>query len=502
MGSNQFLRICLVLGSCVLGLMPLCPTLVFVGFPLFLLGSVGLTFVKVRKGRLRMRHGLAPIVVASLLLIAGLVGGYTSGSIELAVGGTTAAIVLSACAIATPVSMAWRVNIGFLAGATCACIVMLIRGYMVDIGETGYWIAPYILLTSSSLLATTLRANGNSLVDSGQISCLSAKHLRWFDLGLAILMVILLISTGYLWILPLLPIAFFPVLLWAIGCIHWPIGRLSVWVLLTILWLFQLSYAAHIADSYFVQRELPKSQLPLLTKNGHRYTHDTLRQEYQNGYQTWLYVCPEELRAEWSKRSTRPYDSLAETLICYLTSLGHRKDSVGMTFLTQADIAAIEHGTYNANLRGRHGIYLAVWHECEALESYIHGGTIRTPLVRLFDETRWAALHLTAKGAGVHETHDKIPYALSAWQLPYALGYWIAPLVWLAFLLLGVAALRRGNRWLVCLLLAWLVGMFAGSNALSLSYWLFSMTALGLAWGLDGETSGEPASSYCATQYR
>jgi hypothetical protein len=74
----------------------------------------------------------------------------------------------------------------------------------------------------------------------------------------------------------------------------------------------------------------------------------------ENGRYTGLFLCEQELRSEWNKRSVVAYDSLDHrkqelkyTLIRYLTSRDYTKDSVGIWQLEQSDIVHIEKGIAN-----------------------------------------------------------------------------------------------------------------------------------------------------------
>lgn len=475
----------LAVGSGLLGLVPLWPKIAIVGLSLFLLSAAGLALSKRSWRKPPVRQEGILCAAALLILLVGAIGAFTSKNVQLGVGGVLVSVLLVCSAVTPSAPLAQRASTYLLASATVSCLAMELGAICGMSGLPTGKMVPYTLLTSAGLLATALYAPGNPQRQNAQTPCRTAQRLRWAALGCMLLLLTLLIANGALWVLTLLPLAFLPGLLQAVRRIPWTIGRLSIWVLIALLWLFQLSYVTHIADNYFIQRALPTHQLPLLTKNGRPYTHNPQRKEYQSGYQTWLYVCPEELRNEWNKRSAHPYDSVENTLIRYLTSLGHRKDSVGMSLLTSEDIAAVERGIYNANLRSRGWAYRTVWHECEALEAYLQRGETRTPLVRTLAATQWAHAHLTARGHGLREARENVSSGLGAWQLSYALGLWVTPLLWLAFLLLGVAALRRGKRQSLGLLVAWLVGLLTGCAALSLGYWLFAAAALGLVWGVE-----------------
>jgi hypothetical protein len=99
----------------------------------------------------------------------------------------------------------------------------------------------------------------------------------------------------------------------------------------------------------------PEVNEPLqLTASGNPYTHYPEETLVENGYLVWMNVCEEELRREWNRRSSLPYDGndmagneLRMTLVRYTTSLGLHKDSAAVAGLTAADISNIEKGLTN-----------------------------------------------------------------------------------------------------------------------------------------------------------
>jgi hypothetical protein len=98
------------------------------------------------------------------------------------------------------------------------------------------------------------------------------------------------------------------------------------------------------------------AELELYTPNNNPYHHDTTIKEMENGHYVWLYVNQQEMKKEWELKSEIPYDSLDRigqpmygTLMRYLTSLGFRKDSMGVTQLTPTDIEKIEDGHTSAH---------------------------------------------------------------------------------------------------------------------------------------------------------
>ncbi len=92
------------------------------------------------------------------------------------------------------------------------------------------------------------------------------------------------------------------------------------------------------------------------TRSGNNYHHCFDCVDMENGTPVYIYICEQELKEEWNKRSLLLYDSLDKqghelkyTLIRYLASKGLRKDAEGVRSLTNEDVAAIENGIANVN---------------------------------------------------------------------------------------------------------------------------------------------------------
>lgn len=114
-------------------------------------------------------------------------------------------------------------------------------------------------------------------------------------------------------------------------------------------------YLHEIITQYTSTEEIDIAKLETHTAHGGLYEHDTIHfPGIENGQYTGLYICQEELRTAWEKRSMIPYDGadkmnqeLKVTLIRYLNSKGLRKDARGIDALTDSDIHAIEGGVAN-----------------------------------------------------------------------------------------------------------------------------------------------------------
>ncbi|MBP7497710.1 MAG: O-antigen ligase family protein [Bacteroidales bacterium] len=130
--------------------------------------------------------------------------------------------------------------------------------------------------------------------------------------------------------------------------------RSSLTLLILIILVGIFFYLKPIYNSVYSTQQTDISKLPSNTDSGNLYTHNLLNKETENGYYVWLYVCEDELRNEWNKRSKYYYDSLDQkkqeikyTLIRFLTSKGFTKDAAGVRKLNEAEINSVEKGIAN-----------------------------------------------------------------------------------------------------------------------------------------------------------
>ncbi len=139
-----------------------------------------------------------------------------------------------------------------------------------------------------------------------------------------------------------------------------------------IILILSISYLSFSVYDFYQKDDINYAKLPQKTVNGNFYTHDTLNKQFENGHYLFLYVCENELRHEWNKRSNISFDNqdkknqqIKYTIIRYLSSKNFRKDSVGIWQLSQKDIQNIENGyanylyADNFSIKGR--IYLIIW---------------------------------------------------------------------------------------------------------------------------------------------
>ncbi len=151
-------------------------------------------------------------------------------------------------------------------------------------------------------------------------------------------------------------------------------------VLVTIPLIIAAYVSRGIVQFYRIDKPDP-GNIARFTANSNPYEHNFENKQVENGHYIWMYVCEKELEKEWNARSRYEYTGLDDrsqhlkyTLIRYLTSRGFRKDSVGISHLTDEDVRYIEQGI--TNYRYWHGsgleymLYQLIWQ----IDVYRKGG--------------------------------------------------------------------------------------------------------------------------------
>lgn len=190
------------------------------------------------------------------------------------------------------------------------------------------------------------------------------------------------------------------------GFLVWTLKKMTLKTLLissiSIIIIFAFSfYTIYSSVKRFYQfDELPqKENLELYTLNGNKYKHHLKHKHIENGHYVYIYVCLKELKKEWNSRSKIDFDKgldnggypIKFTLLHYMSSMNLRKDSLGMTQLSDEDIRMVENGISNHIFKQPNSIYtrlypiliqLHYYHET----GYASGGT----LVQRFEYLRIA----------------------------------------------------------------------------------------------------------------
>ncbi len=99
------------------------------------------------------------------------------------------------------------------------------------------------------------------------------------------------------------------------------------------------------------KNEVVNNVLPVYSKNGEKYIHDTSNLTLENGYYLWRNIAEKELATAWNGRSDisfyandRKDQEIKYTIYRYLTSMGLKKDENALKMLDSSDILAIENG--------------------------------------------------------------------------------------------------------------------------------------------------------------
>jgi hypothetical protein len=108
--------------------------------------------------------------------------------------------------------------------------------------------------------------------------------------------------------------------------------------------------------------------LDKVTRLGNPYSNDLSNSQVENGNYVWLYVCENELRQAWNKRSRYNYDGkdkagqeIKYTLIRFMTSRGYRKDAEGVSKLTNQDVALVEDGVASIVYEEKSTLYVRIY---------------------------------------------------------------------------------------------------------------------------------------------
>lgn len=159
--------------------------------------------------------------------------------------------------------------------------------------------------------------------------------------------------------------------------INHSIFRFIVYSIIIGLSLIVISFVVHSWARYNYRIEPNPEEMPQKTANGNKYWHNLSAKQYENSHFVFAYISEKELRKQWNKRSDIKYGGrdkighkIKNTLIRYLTSKGFKKDSVGVSKLTDKDIQAIENGVANYIYTKRIDLYANLYRIFWELERF------------------------------------------------------------------------------------------------------------------------------------
>ena len=180
--------------------------------------------------------------------------------------------------------------------------------------------------------------------------------------------------------------------------------------------------------SYYSLVPLAQEPLHPFTAGGRPYKHSG-NGVIENGNYIGNYVCREELRHEWNRRSRLPFDSLGPDgygvdaiLIRYLNALGLTKDSVGVWSLSESQVHHIEQGVANPVYLSRNPIRKMVYvilfeYECYRHTEAVTGFTMLQRL-ELWEATLGVVRQHPWVGVGTGDVDDAVHAQLAAQQSP------------------------------------------------------------------------------------
>ena len=162
-------------------------------------------------------------------------------------------------------------------------------------------------------------------------------------------------------------------------------------------------YIMNVVDRFYDVQQVNVEALDKRTELGNPYHHDFKNMFLENGNYVGLYICEDELKDSWNKRSEKyKIDDISEngypireTLKRYLTSKGLRKDAEGVNALSEEDIANITKGIANYIFADKKfsiypRIYVSIWE----LDRYLKTGDANNQSISQRFEYTKAALHI------------------------------------------------------------------------------------------------------------
>lgn len=162
--------------------------------------------------------------------------------------------------------------------------------------------------------------------------------------------------------------------------INYVVYRLFLQLALITIFLLSASFITHSISRFYTTEKIDLKHLETNTPNGNSYIHNLNDKQIENGNYIWLYYCPEELEKEWSKRSDVPFNGkdnkgqyIKYTSVRYLSSKGLRKDSLGISKLSNNDIKNIENGIANYIYTDKISLYPRIYQILWEIDVYKKG---------------------------------------------------------------------------------------------------------------------------------
>lgn len=247
--------------------------------------------------------------------------------------------------------------------------------------------------------------------------------------------------------------------------------RVALILLLSSIIIIPILLIGKVVVEFYDFEKIDPLKVENVTPSGNYYHHDFDQKLRENGHLVYMYICDKELREEWNKRSDIKYDdnlngfTLGSTLIRYMTSLGYRKDSAGVSKLTHDDIRLIQEGVTNYKFKNhRFSLYPRIYDTVWDLDYYFRTGDpngktlsqrieyARASLV-LIGENPWFGIGTGNWKIKYDEVYDQTESRLSIEKrgsshnqyLNYMVKFGVAGFVWIVFVVL-FPVFRLGHR--------------------------------------------------------
>lgn len=179
-----------------------------------------------------------------------------------------------------------------------------------------------------------------------------------------------------------LGITIFCSIIWYILSVQNKRLRVGSLILITGVPLLAILYLGLIVKQHYgIGTKEDLSNLERRSAKGTYYYHDPSNTDMENGHYVWIYIANGELQEEWNKRSQLNFDSTDNrgnqvygTVLRYMTSRGLRKDSIGVSQLSDEEITAIENGISSCRYFDKIGIGYRLEQTLFELDSYFKKG--------------------------------------------------------------------------------------------------------------------------------
>lgn len=247
--------------------------------------------------------------------------------------------------------------------------------------------------------------------------------------------------------------------------------RITLILLLSSIIIIPILLIGKVVVEFYDFEKIDPLKVENVTPSRNYYHHDFDQKLRENGHLVYMYICEKELREEWNKRSDIKYDdnlndfTLGSTLIRYMTSLGYRKDSAGVSKLTHDDIRLIQEGVTNYKFKNhRFSLYPRIYDTVWDLDYYFRTGDpngktlsqrieyARASLV-LIGENLWFGIGTGNWKIKYDEVYDQTESRLSIEKrgsshnqyLNYMVKFGVAGFGWIVFAVL-FPVFRLGHR--------------------------------------------------------